>query len=148
MKFLLLALISASAFAQLEKPILEGKCESKDGKSTVQFINGELKAVVQQKRMKKSCIFQIVDAATQEGKMRTKEIFYLAPSACEGRANGVEGYNQANISDLAFFEVTASGKIGEGNFSVFKDFEALGCTFKISDWAKVRKLSKDKRKVR
>ncbi len=146
MKYLLLAFLSTQAFAQLEKPLLDGKCVSKDGKASVQLINGELKAMVQQKRMKKSCVFQIVDAATQEGKMRTKEIFYLAPSACDGRTNGAEGYNQANISDLAFFEVTASGKIGEGNFSVFKDFEALGCTFKLSDWAKIRKLSKEKRK--
>ncbi len=146
MKFLLLTLLSTSAFAQLEKPILDGKCASKDGKATVQIINNEVKAVIQHKRMKKSCTFFIADAATQEGQMKTKEVFYLTPSNCDGRANGAEGFNQANISDLAFFEVSADGKFGEGNFSAFKDFEALPCTFKLNDWAKIRKLSREKRK--
>ncbi|MES2525759.1 MAG: hypothetical protein V4598_01675 [Bdellovibrionota bacterium] len=148
MKFLLLTLLSASAFAQLEKPLLEGKCASKDGKATVQIINNEVKAVISQKRMKKSCTFFIADAATQEGQMRTKEIFYLVPSACDGRANGAEGFNQANISDLAFFEVSSDGKFGDGNFSAFKDSEALPCSYKVSDWAKIRKLSREKRKLK
>lgn len=144
--FFIAVLFSTQSFAQLEKPLLEGKCESKDAKVSVTFINSEFIAVIQQKRMKKTCVFRIEDANTQRGQVRTKEIFYLVPIACDGRESGKPGYEQGNISSLSFIEVAASGKAGEGNFSVFADAEALPCLYKINDWAKIRKISKEDRK--
>lgn len=125
--FIFFFLFVGAAFAQLEKPLLEGQC----GEVKVTLKNQEIRTEFSDKKKSISvCVFGIKDLILSE-RPEDNIVLYLSPVSCSGK-----------FSKNAFIQITPGKKGGRGIFTIFPDQEALSCNYNVIDWNKITKLKK------
>ena len=138
MTFLLpLAFFFASAQAQLENPILDGRC----GKIILKIQNDIIRAEIPKKDSgRRICTFRPVHGDTSQSPVPNAMI-YLVPVTCDGKMNGAPGFDLGNVSMNSYLRVIPKGDKGAGVFSVYSDLDAATCRFKVLNWKRVEKLA-------
>lgn len=134
--FLFLTLTANLAFAQLEPPILDGKC----GKIVLKIQNDIIRAEIPVNKRLKICTFRSVDGSVSEDPEQSATI-HLLPITCDGKMNGTPEFDRGNVSLNSFLQVMVKEKMGAGFFSVFTDGNAVPCRFKVAEWNRLKKIA-------
>lgn len=134
--FLFLLLTAAPAFAQLEPPILDGKC----GKIVLKIQNDIIRAEMPVNKRLKICTFRSIDGSVSEAPEQSATI-HLLPVTCDGKMNGTPEFDRGSVSLNSFLQVLVKGNKGAGYFSVFSEGNAVPCRFKVADWNRIKKIA-------
>ena len=146
MKYFLLLLISFPLYAQLERPILEGKCKKPKVDVAFTLMSDSFRVIVKDKGVLKTCNLEIVNSSSSGRRPVSKETLYFVPESCNGKFSSEPGFSRGPVIERGFLEVSKMGKTSRAAFNIFTEGEILSCDVKVSDWEKLHELSDLRRK--